>query len=119
MFDDITSDVLKLHVASGGFLPPSRHQAVPFGIPAFVPHAALAEREFVLRVHQRRRRARMHPVDAACAQHAIADNVLYSSGLTARPTSSASSSRITRRSHTPLRQSASAMISKNGTNIVS
>ena len=41
------------------------------------------------------------------------------SGVTERPNLSANSSRITRRSHTPLRQTATAMISKNGTNILS
>jgi hypothetical protein len=43
----------------------------------------------------------------------------YSSGVTERPISLASSSRITRRSQTPLRQTANAMMSQNGTNIVS
>ena len=55
-------------------LPPSRHQAVQFRITAFIMHATLTEREFVLRVYERCRYLRSRPVDAACPQHSIIDN---------------------------------------------
>src|SRR5262249_1406806 len=40
-----------------------------------VADVALAERELVLRIHQRRRRAGLQPVDASGTENAIADNV--------------------------------------------
>ena len=90
------------------------------GVAAFVADAALAERELVLRVHQRRglapcARGRCGAC-GTCGRRTISS---YSSALTVRPTSSASSSRITRRSQTPLRHSAIAINATNGRKSVS
>src|SRR5262245_31689378 len=46
------------------------------GVPARVPHTALAERELVLRVHERCGIARSQRVDATCPQHAVGDDLL-------------------------------------------
>src|SRR3981081_90251 len=97
-------------------VPPSGREGVAFGVLTFVPHAPLAESELMLRVHERRRGAgagggvRAMPRVRSMRSPTIS---WYSLGLTARPTSPANSSRITRRTHTPLRHTASAMIRKN------
>src|SRR5262245_31377910 len=52
-------------------LSPSGHDWIALGVLAFVLHTALAERELVLRVHQRRRGAPLHAVDAARPERAV------------------------------------------------
>src|SRR5712691_9724873 len=56
-------------------VPPCHREAVAVGVAAFVPHPALAERELVLRVHQRGGGARPQRVDATRAQHAVGDDL--------------------------------------------
>src|SRR6516165_10520905 len=57
-------------------VPPSRDEAVELGVLAVGPHTALAERELMLRIYQRRRCSSSYPVDAARPKHAIADDLL-------------------------------------------
>ena len=75
-------DILEYH---RGFLaldrsscgdPTGEHDRIALGVLAFVPHTALAERELVLRVHQRRRGAPLHAVDAARPERAAAGDLL-------------------------------------------
>src|SRR6516162_9477633 len=80
-------------------VPPSRDKAVELGVLAVGPHTALAERQLMLRIYQRRRCSSSYPVDAARPKHAIADDLL----ILARGHRMADFLRITRRSHTPLR----------------
>src|SRR5262249_42996156 len=56
--------------------PPSRDETIAVGVLACVPDTALAERELVLRVHERRGSASSHRVDATCTQHAVGDDLL-------------------------------------------
>ena len=64
----------------------------------------------MLRIHQRGRSGRVQFVDPTSAQHAICKDRFISPGVTDPPISDASSSRITRRSQMPLRQSAIATL---------
>src|SRR5262245_1750807 len=57
------------------FLAPTCDERIVLRIFTRVAHVALAERELVLRIYQRRRHAGLEPVDASRAEHAIADNV--------------------------------------------
>src|SRR5262249_47282864 len=61
-------------------VPPSRNEAVELGVLAVGPHTALAERELMLRIYQRRRCSSSYPVDAARPKHAIADDLLILAG---------------------------------------
>src|SRR5512132_548277 len=71
------SDAARLnHLAEApDFLAPARDEWIVVRIFTRVADAALAERELVLRIHQRRRHAGLQSVDASGAEHAIADNV--------------------------------------------
>ena len=55
---------------------PAVYKAILLGVLAVVPHAPLTERELVLRVHERRRCAAPHAVDAARAKDAITKDLL-------------------------------------------
>src|SRR5262249_59232949 len=56
-------------------VPPSGHEAVKLGVLAVVPHTALAERELMLCIYQRRRCSSLYPIDAARPEHAIVDDL--------------------------------------------
>src|SRR5262245_20408458 len=55
---------------------PSGHEIVALGVVALVSHAALAERQLMLRVDERSRHAGPSGIDAARPKHAIAGDVV-------------------------------------------
>src|SRR5262249_23176645 len=58
------------------FFPPCHGEEVAVGVPSFLPHAALAKRKLVLRIHERRGGAWPRGVDATRTQGVVGDDLL-------------------------------------------
>ena len=67
---------LHRHSQAPDFLPPSHRKAVAVGVAAVIPHAAHAECQLVLRVHECRRCAAPHAVDTARTKDTVANDLL-------------------------------------------